>query len=140
MKFIIPPIFKSPRITNLINSQIDYGYTSYSSLDHIDKELITAECIALLGDDAYEYIKQADSLNNMLFNLSSYFKTSDKDVRYDLMESLRENATKLYEDELNMLFDELLADRNGEIQEEVRLQYGHRHFYAADNGEQLCCG
>ncbi len=131
----IPSIFRSPRITNLINSQIDYGYTSYSALDSIDKELITAECIALLDSDASQCITDAAYLNNILCDLSSYFKTTDSECKYDLLENLRENATKIYEDKLELLFQELITERNHEIDAEYHHGLGHHREIDRDTGE-----
>jgi hypothetical protein len=132
---IIPPIFRSPRITNLINAQIDYGYESYSQLDSIDKELITAECIALLGNGASECIKDAVYLDNILSDLSVYLKKTDTDAKYDLIASLRDNAIKFYEDNLETLFQELILDRRSEMSVDYHIEHGHHRDIDRDTGE-----
>jgi|GEM_PF-4699563 hypothetical protein len=131
----IPDIFRNPRITNLINAQIDYGYKSYSALDSIDKELITAECIALLGNDASECITDAASLDNILCDLSIYLKKTDNEAKYDLIDSLRNHATKIYEDKLELLFQELIIERKHEINAEYHYAHGHHHQIDRDTGE-----
>lgn len=128
---LIPRCFYNKELLSLINFYIDLNNKSYSSLNDSDKEIITAKCIEILGEDAYQCIIDSPNLANTLSNLSKFLKSGSSENAYDLVRTMAENATTYFEDTMNDLFDETIKQQH----EFSMIEKGFSHYVDKVNGE-----
>ncbi len=127
----IPKCFYSKEITNLIDSYIDQGCSSYHDLDDYEKENISAECIRILGNDAYVCLIESDNISNVFDNLIKFMKTSDMDYGYELLRAITSNAVDHFSNYIQHIFSERLDEFNNI----KKLEKGLKPMVNINNGE-----
>lgn len=111
---IIPRVYYHKDIIALINSYIDDGFTSYHSLPEIDQERISAECIKILGTDAYDCIIQSDDFDITLHHLKQYLLTGQREYALDLAETMSKNAVQYFTNIMDSLFSDMSSKKQYE--------------------------
>jgi len=107
----IPQCLYAPSLIKMIDLEISEGCKSYFDLDETTKELITAECMRLIGLDAYNCIIQPDDFSKTLLHLQQFMSTGNMEHGYDTLNYLRKNAVEYFEPVLTQLFDDQFSWR-----------------------------
>lgn len=102
----IPTCYYSRSLLKLIDSLVDEGYSSYRVLSPADKDQVTAECISVLGDDAYACIIDSVDFYKTLKNFKLFLLSGKKDDAYELASIMKENANDYFDEPMNALFEE----------------------------------
>ena len=98
----IPSCYYHKSITKEIDTLIDDGYASYDDILDVDKDMLVARCIEVLGEDAYELIMNEDILSG-LKRCIIYGKQEDSQ---DLVEVMKTKAMEYFSKPLTDLFEE----------------------------------
>ena len=128
----IPNCYYDKALLKLIDNNISDGFKSYSSLEDIEKELIAAQCIEILGDDAYTCIIESENFYKTLNHFKKFLRTADQSESYDLVQSMIKNAVEYFTDVMDLLFDERLC----EFDSETMCDEGF-YLYQNINGETI---
>jgi len=118
-------------ITALVDSLIRCGYESYATLEEVDKDFLTAECLKALGTDCYNAIIEHDNFEATVEHFVRYLLKGSHSQAYELAETMRKNAVEHFTYEMDQLFAERVADKRVEQYIEAGLR-PTRHL---DNGE-----
>lgn len=100
----IPQCYFHKSLLQLVDRYIDEGFTSYSNLDEIGQEDITAKCIELLGDDAYGCIIDHEDFSSTLGHFVKFLRTAKSEHSYDLVNTMVKNAREHFSDVMDALF------------------------------------
>lgn len=114
-----------------IDSLIGEGYTSYGSLDDLDKDRLTVLSIRLLGKNAYECITDVNDFDDIVHRLTKFINTGSIDNAIELADAMREQTTQYFSKNLSQLFD----DRVVEIECSIKRENGLKPIQHKDNGE-----
>lgn len=114
----IPPCYYHPSILRLIDSYVRDDIKRYSDLEQYDKELITAQILEVLGEEAYDAIIQSDNLHSTIHHLKQYMVTGQKEYAFDLAETMSKNASVYYIDVMDLLFSERVDERMHDVNRE----------------------
>ena len=129
----IPRCYYNKALIKIIDGYIEDGFNSYSDLSESDKEIVTAQCIDILGDDAYSCIIDSENFHKTLSHFTKILRTADKDYSYELVDTMRKNATAYFIDDMDELFDERCRDRYLE----KMYDYGMKSYVDPINGETI---
>lgn len=91
-------------LINLIDDHISNQCFTWNNLDETDQELLVAEAMRGLGDEAYVCITESDELGEILKNLRKHLTTGNN--MYDLAQSMTRAVTLYLAPEIAALFIE----------------------------------
>ena len=120
---LIPTCYYNKPLLNLIDSLVDEGYSTYSSLSEADRDKITTQCMETLGDDAYFCMLESD---NVIPNLKKFILSCKEEDALSLGMSLRKSADNYFNDVMASLFEERVNKRISSI------NYDHGLFKSMD--------
>jgi hypothetical protein len=131
MEHSIPQCYYHQNIIKLIDYYISEANTSYSSLEEIDQDTLTAECIKVLGNDAYVCLIETDNLENTLGDFISFLFNGSMSSAHDLAETMRKNANEYF----SPILDRLFAERHSDNIYEKNAKQGRKLIIDRINGE-----
>lgn len=127
----IPLFYYSPSILKQIDFLIDLGYQSFDNLSDADKDILTSECIDVLGEDAYSCIIEENFMSTVS-QFKKFLLSRNKEDSHNLADVMRENAVNYFGESLNQLFDERLLNNHVERQ----LEHGMHQYIDRRNGDK----
>lgn len=114
-----------------IDTLIDEGATSYSSLDEIDKDNLTLISLRSLGKHAYECVTDVNDFDDIVHRLAKFIHTGSIENALGLADTMREQTTDYFSKSLSEIFD----DRFNEIECSKKKEAGLTPYQHKDNGE-----
>jgi hypothetical protein len=128
---LIPRCYYDKTLLKLIDNFIRDGHNLYSNLDEIDQELITAQCIDILGNDAADCIVECANITWTLNHFTKFLRTSKSEHSYDLAQTMSKNAREYFARDM----DELFKERLDEYHEDNMIDAGFKKNKDPINGE-----
>jgi hypothetical protein len=107
----IPKCYYTKPLLKLIDDYISDGYKYYSDLDDLNKELVAAECMDALGDDAHECIVESENFCKTINYFKKFLRTAKEEHSYDLVQVMASNAIEYFSGVMDELFSERREDR-----------------------------
>ncbi len=98
----IPSCYYAKPILKLLDSLIDEGYKSYSSLSEADQDKVTKLCMDALGDDAYSCL----DLEETVYNLQKYIMSCKPEDAVKLANKMRTKAHLYFKEAMTHIFEE----------------------------------
>lgn len=120
---LIPTCYYNKPLLNLIDSLVEEGYSSYSSLSVADRDKVTVQCMETLGDDAYFCMLDSDKV---IPNLKKFILSCNEEDAISLAKTLRKSADSYFNDVMAWLFEERVNKRISSI------HYDHGLFQSMD--------
>lgn len=127
----IPQCYYNKSLLKLIDRYIEQGFSSYSKLDEIGQEDITAQCIEILGKDAYGCIIDHEDFSSTISHFTKFLRTANQTHAYDLVQTMCKNAREHFVDVMDALF----AQRDDEKYTDTMRENGLRPCIDRINGE-----
>jgi hypothetical protein len=109
----LPLFYYSKSILSLIDTSIDLGKTSFSSLSDADKDDLINACIDELGEDAYSCIIEENFMKTVS-HFKKFIASGNKEDSYKLASQMRTNAENYFSGNLEQLFEERLGHQEYE--------------------------
>lgn len=100
---MIPTCYYNNLLLKLIDSLIEDGNESYSSLSDADRDRVITHCMDSLGDDAYACVIDSQM---MIPDLKRYVLTCKKEEAITLAHNLHEAASNYFQDPMDQLFEQ----------------------------------
>lgn len=127
----IPSCYYNSSLLSIIDSFIEDGIYSYKDLCESDKELITSECIKLLGEEAYCFLVESDQLSKVMSHFRKHLVSGNNDEIIDMVDAMKQCATSYFGDVMNDLFKQ----RTSHIEESIHYENGFFKYMDKSSGE-----
>jgi hypothetical protein len=99
-------LIKSKEILSEIRDLVDFGATSFESLDDIDQDKLTALAISACDGDLDIVLS-----HQALLKISIYFQTYERDDEIEMTRSIQQCSREYFSESFNQLIQEEIDNR-----------------------------